>query len=111
MAGQIQECGPARMVIRRPLARFTARVSKLYSPLLADVAQLARASPCHGEGRGFESHHPLYIGTGLPPSVQRDRLSAVPCPILASVRSGDASVRQGSGSIRVPAVRRIGLVV
>ena len=28
-------------------------------PDLADVAQLARASPCHGEGRGFESLHPL----------------------------------------------------
>src|SRR5436853_1349205 len=26
---------------------------------LADVAQLARASACHAEGRGFESHHPL----------------------------------------------------
>ena len=25
----------------------------------ADVAQLARASACHAEGRGFESHHPL----------------------------------------------------
>ena len=25
----------------------------------ADVAQLARASPCHGEGRGFEPLHPL----------------------------------------------------
>ena len=25
----------------------------------ADVAQLARASPCHGEGRGFDSRHPL----------------------------------------------------
>ena len=25
----------------------------------ADVAQLARASPCHGEGREFESRHPL----------------------------------------------------
>ena len=28
-------------------------------PQRADVAQLARASPCHGEGRGFESLHPL----------------------------------------------------
>ena len=28
---------------------------------LADVAQLARASPCHGEGRGFESLHPLLV--------------------------------------------------
>ena len=26
----------------------------------ADVAQLARASACHAEGRGFESHHPLF---------------------------------------------------
>ena len=27
----------------------------------ADVAQLARASACHAEGRGFESHHPLSL--------------------------------------------------
>ncbi len=26
----------------------------------AGVAQLARASACHAEGRGFESHHPLH---------------------------------------------------
>ena len=32
---------------------------RLYWPPLADVAQLARASACHAEGRGFESHHPL----------------------------------------------------
>src|SRR5208282_4097488 len=31
------------------------------SPGHADLAQLARASPCHGEGRGFESLHPLHI--------------------------------------------------
>ena len=31
----------------------------LYSTAPADVAQLARASACHAEGRGFESHHPL----------------------------------------------------
>src|SRR4051812_19670577 len=61
MAGQIEEGSPARMVIRRPRARFTARMPKLYSRLFADVAQLARASPCHGEGRGFESHHPLAV--------------------------------------------------
>ncbi len=30
----------------------------------ADVAQLARASACHAEGRGFESHHPLVKGPG-----------------------------------------------
>ena len=32
---------------------------RLYWPRSADVAQLARASACHAEGRGFESHHPL----------------------------------------------------
>lgn len=31
----------------------------LQSHYLADVAQLARASACHAEGRGFESLHPL----------------------------------------------------
>ena len=31
----------------------------LYFCAHADVAQLARASACHAEGRGFESHHPL----------------------------------------------------
>ena len=30
-----------------------------YAGASADVAQLARASPCHGEGRGFEPLHPL----------------------------------------------------
>ena len=30
-----------------------------YTRSVADVAQLARASACHAEGRGFESHHPL----------------------------------------------------
>src|SRR5215210_1733129 len=30
-----------------------------YTRARADVAQLARASACHAEGRGFESHHPL----------------------------------------------------
>ena len=36
-----------------------SRKSGLYWAALADVAQLARASACHAEGRGFESHHPL----------------------------------------------------
>ncbi len=33
--------------------------ARLECPSHADVAQLARASACHAEGRGFESHHPL----------------------------------------------------
>src|SRR5262245_27463471 len=36
-----------------------AEEAGLYSEGYADVAQLARASACHAEGRGFESHHPL----------------------------------------------------
>src|SRR6266550_3890215 len=32
---------------------------RLYLPPRAAVAQLARASACHAEGRGFESHQPL----------------------------------------------------
>src|SRR5699024_1892039 len=31
----------------------------LLSVIHADVAQLARAPPCQGGGRGFESRHPL----------------------------------------------------
>ena len=38
---------------------LTAEKTRLYSVGYADVAQLARASACHAEGRGFESHHPL----------------------------------------------------
>jgi hypothetical protein len=37
---------------------------KLRFPTRADVAQLARASACHAEGRGFESHHPLREARG-----------------------------------------------
>ena len=33
---------------------------ELESPARAAVAQLARASACHAEGRGFESHQPLF---------------------------------------------------
>src|SRR5918996_2353369 len=34
--------------------------TRLYCASHADVAQSARASACHAEGRGFESHHPLH---------------------------------------------------
>ena len=40
---------------RRRSRRLTAAILAAH----ADVAQLARASACHAEGRGFESHHPL----------------------------------------------------
>src|SRR2546423_5309021 len=40
-------------------ARRPAHRPGLYSAVRAAVAQLARASACHAEGRGFESHQPL----------------------------------------------------
>ena len=44
---------------------FASRLGLVYNPSPplgspADVAQLARASACHAEGRGFESLHPLH---------------------------------------------------
>ena len=44
---------------RPPRHRLSSRRPRLYWRAFADVAQLARASACHAEGRGFESHHPL----------------------------------------------------
>ena len=39
----------------------------------ADVAQLARAPPCQGGGRGFESRHPLATPSGWGGRVVRQR--------------------------------------
>ena len=50
----------ADRLVNEALGRRTS--ARLYWPRYADVAQLARASACHAEGRGFESHHPLSSG-------------------------------------------------
>ena len=58
---------------RRP----ARRARRLDSAPRAAVAQLARASACHAEGRGFESHQPLPIAepeSGLGPVSGRDPL-------------------------------------
>src|SRR4051794_11023813 len=47
-------------------AGLTSQSRWLYSAPRADVAQLARASACHAEGRGFESLHPLQKSPGNP---------------------------------------------
>ncbi len=47
---------PAR---ERGARRRSRRLTVAILATHADVAQLARASACHAEGRGFESHHPL----------------------------------------------------
>src|SRR5438067_6795605 len=46
-----------------------------YTGAHADVAQLARASACHAEGRGFESHHPLEGSPGQGFFLPQDVLS------------------------------------
>src|SRR5438094_5299543 len=48
-----------------------------YTGAHADVAQLARASACHAEGRGFESHHPL-LGSAEPREVLEPGLDRLP---------------------------------
>ena len=46
---------PPRSAGAAPERSCQCREAELYSAGYADVAQLARASACHGEGRGFES--------------------------------------------------------
>src|ERR687893_1607802 len=52
-----------------PRTSVTGAGPQLYCRPRADVAQLARASACHAEGRGFESHHPLYQGASGRPDL------------------------------------------
>src|SRR5439155_12739159 len=51
--------GRPRLAAGALRGRLRAPGPGLYWTADADVAQLARASACHAEGRGFESHHPL----------------------------------------------------
>jgi hypothetical protein len=52
----------SRTLRRQPSARAPVADAPAVAGIIAtfaDVAQLARASACHAEGRGFESLHPL----------------------------------------------------
>src|SRR5437762_7638562 len=70
--------------------------SALYSGPLAAVAQLARASACHAEGRGFEPLQPL---------LKKPRSGGVfLCLIAGSERPDEAFSSPGSGF--VPETRR-----
>ena len=57
-------------------ARLGIGVAAAILAPFADVAQLARASACHAEGRGFESHHPLVVVTSVGRTVRAVRLAA-----------------------------------
>src|SRR5437763_14256678 len=65
-AGTPTRARPARVAAKRSLPRMPSslnlprsRVKPFYTGARAAVAQLARASACHVEGRGFESLQPL----------------------------------------------------
>ena len=55
-------CGPAQVDYRRASHRATI------SPVARGCSAVGSASPCQGEGRGFESRHPL---EGAMASIQR----------------------------------------
>ena len=63
---------------RRASGDLTGARPRLYWRPFADVAQLARASACHAEGRGFESHHPLSLSKPKDRSFLSGRLSFHP---------------------------------
>ena len=65
----------------------------LYSGAHADVAQLARASACHAEGRGFESHHPLSGNPAWRGFLRQEALSPSPRACIASARPSNVSMR------------------
>src|SRR4051794_13720077 len=95
VGGKIERSRLARNQERAPTARITP---------CAAVAQLARASACHAEGRGFESLQPLHtkapLRRGFPRSGQvlcglldglLGRLAARCCPI----RGGNDPIQGG----------------
>jgi hypothetical protein len=54
-------CGPAQVDYRRASHRATI------SSVARGCSAVGSASPCQGEGRGFESRHPLEGATGINP--------------------------------------------
>ena len=54
-------CGPAYVDYRRPSHRATI------SSVARGCSAVGSASPCQGEGRGFESRHPLEGASGINP--------------------------------------------
>lgn len=66
----------------------------LYWAAHADVAQLARASACHAEGRGFESHHPLSQKVRLGPGSLFPRTKTSDAVATASLSDFERAHRQ-----------------
>ena len=82
---------PAGLQRPVPAPNCTPGAPLVSSPGAAGVAQLARASACHAEGRGFESLHPLHFPlSGCEAEDRGDVLCRLPL-----VTSGGASSRGG----------------
>jgi hypothetical protein len=78
---------PPTKVAAEPVFGLRRRVAgtRAIIAVLADVAQLARASACHAEGRGFESLHPL-------------RRKALPTAGLSSFQGSEMSAPTSAGT-------------
>ncbi len=75
----------------------------LYSAARAAVAQLARASACHAEGRGFESHQPL---ASFGRSSSRFPLPSSQPPLPLRAPGGSAGPRSAASGALVATARR-----
>ena len=54
------------------MERLTGQGRSSIQPLIkcAEVAQLVRASPCHGEGRGFEPRLSRHLNSQIGPLIE-----------------------------------------
>ncbi len=66
-------CGSARLDYRRASHRATI------SSVARGCSAVGSASPCQGEGRGFESRHPLEGANGINPAVEWPSGEATAC--------------------------------
>jgi hypothetical protein len=66
-------CGSAAVDYRRPSRRATI------SPVACGCSAVGSASPCQGEGRGFESRHPLEGAVASTPAVEWPSGEATAC--------------------------------
>src|ERR1700722_14648971 len=66
-------CGPAQVDYRRASHRATI------SSVARGCSAVGSASPCQGEGRGFESRHPLEGANGINPAVEWPSGEATAC--------------------------------
>lgn len=84
-------CGPVHLDYRRASHRATI------SSVARGCSAVGSASPCQGEGRGFESRHPLEGARGINPAVEWPSGEATACK---AVHTG--SIPVSTSKIRSP---------